>query len=191
MNSQLPFDPAQSVFVSIDIQPRKRVPWTEQNNLDVYRESGFSLEELNAGLNHLFDVAVPAAVRVSKWSRAKKMPRVFVHWAPGSKDFLNEPRVHDAFNVRPEDWTVSKTQMDGFPSSRLAAVLKEIGRGTLLMVGGHTRGCLGETAKSALAAGYRCVLVRDASYDCSIKRWPLGIAEVPYHAVVDSAEVLG
>jgi len=57
------------------------------------------------------------------------------------------------------------------------------------MIGGHTRGCLGDTARSAMKAGYACVLVRGASYDVSIRRWPLGIAEVPYHAVIDTQDL--
>jgi nicotinamidase-related amidase len=92
--------------------------------------------------------------------------------------------------MRPGDIVVSKTEMDAFISSDIAGILKRMGRRTLLMIGGHTRGCLGETAKSAIAAGFRCIVVRDATYDVSILRWPIGLAEVPYHAVVDTKDVL-
>lgn len=181
------------VFVSIDFQPRKRIVWTDENILEVYREEGFTLEELNDAVAHFHEVALPNAVRVAEFARARGMPRVFVHWAAseGSISVLEtQPRPHEDFNVAPEDFVVAKTKMDAFASSTIASVLEQIGRGTLLMVGGHTKGCLGETAGSAIANGYGCVLVRDASFDCSIERWPKGIEEVPYHRILSTEELL-
>ena len=82
-------------------------------------------------------------------------------------------------SLQPEDFVVPKTERDGFGSSDLADVLKSLGRNVLLMVGGHTKGCLGDTARSAIEAGYTCVCVRDATFDCSYERWPKGIQEIP------------
>jgi len=36
--SLMELDIGDTVFVSVDIQPRVRMPWTEQNLLDDYRE---------------------------------------------------------------------------------------------------------------------------------------------------------
>ena len=85
---------------------------------------------------------------------------------------------------------IAKTRMDAFGSSALAAVRRQIGRRTLLMAGGHPRGCLGETAKSAIQEGCRFILVRDGTFDCSILRWPKGIAEVPCALVLNTEELL-
>ena len=40
-------DIKDSVFVSIDIQPRDRIEWTKENILGTYKVSGFTLKELN------------------------------------------------------------------------------------------------------------------------------------------------
>lgn len=187
-------DLSDTAFVSIDIQPRERIVWTEENILDVYVRSGFTLEELNEAVRHFHKVALPNAVKVARLARAAGMPRVFVHWAAekcGGTPIRTQPRPHDDFDVRDDDIVIAKTEMDAFVSSTIESALAGLGRGTLLMVGGHSKGCLGETAKSAIARGYRCVLVRDASYDCSIIRWPKGIAEVPYHRILSTADIAG
>lgn len=170
------------VFVSVDIQPRGPRVWTRDNLHPDYIRDGFSPEELNAGEKHFQETVVPNALKLARWARANRVPRVFIHWAAG--------QPHDRFELFPEDRVVPKTEMDAFPSSDFGEVLKSIGRGTLLMIGGHTQGCLGRTAKSALAAGYICVLVRDASYDCSIVRWPKGIAAVPYQSIMETEQIL-
>jgi nicotinamidase-related amidase len=182
-------DLADTVFVSVDIQERPKVYWTSERiaaEFDDPRE--FGQDELNAAIDHFFDVLLPNALKVSDWAAQRKLPRIFVHWSTVQGN--DEPRPNDAFTIRPEDFVVSKTEMDAFISSNIAEILERIGRRTLLMIGGHTRGCLGETAKSAMAAGFRCIAVRDATYDVSILRWPIGLAEVPYHAVIDTEDVL-
>lgn len=182
-------DLADTVFVCIDIQQRPRVYWTPERFEATFKgDREFEIPELNAGVDHFFDVLLPNAVKVAEWAARNALPRIFVHWS--TQQANDEPRVNEAFDVSPGDIVISKTKMDAFTSSNIADVLAEIGRGTLLLVGGHTRGCLGETAKSALAAGFRCIAVRDATYDVSILRWPVGLAEVPYHEIVDTMEVL-
>jgi len=183
-------DPAGTVFVSIDIQQRPKVYWTAERMATAFEgESEFGIDELNAGIDHFFDVLLPNAVKVADWATEKNLPRVFVHWS--TQQDKDEPRINEAFRTRPGDVIISKTEMDAFISSNIVEVLKDLGRKTLLMIGGHTRGCLGETAKSALAAGYRCIAVRDATYDVSILRWPIGLEEVPYHAVINSEDLPG
>ena len=80
--------------------------------------------------------------------------------------------------------------MDAFGSSRIEEVLDAIGPKVLWMCGGHTKGCLGETAGSALARGYTVICIRDATFDCSQRRWPRGIAAVAYSAICEAADVL-
>ena len=180
-------DPSDTVFLSIDIQPRQRTPWTAEKRLEVFKREAFTLEELNQAVDHFFDVMLPNAVRVAEFARERKIPRFFVHWAAGTAGLRDdEARPHDSFHVKPADRIIPKIEMDAFPSSTIGPELKKLGRKTLIMVGGHSRGCLGETAKSALKAGYRCIAIRDATFDCSYARWPLGLAEVPYHSVVDT-----
>ena len=121
----------------------------------------------------------------------QQRPRTY--WTPRRvKETFREGEAFtlDELNAAVDDYVIAKTQRDAFASSNLAGVLAGLGRRTLLLMGGHTRGCLGDTARTALTAGYRCVLVRDATYDVSILRWPLGIAEAPYTAVIDTAELL-
>lgn len=175
-------DLADCVFVSIDIQPRPPRVWTKDNLDPDYIRDGFGPDELNAGEKHFQETVVPNALALARWARANRLPRVLVHWAASAP--------HDRFEIFPEDHVVPKTERDAFPSSNFGEILRGIGRKTLILIGGHTQGCLGQTAKSALKAGYRCVLVRDASFDCSIKRWPKGIAAVAYDGIVETRDVL-
>jgi nicotinamidase-related amidase len=171
------------VFVSIDIQPREPRVWTRGNLHPDYVRDGFSPEELNASEKHFQETVVPNALKLARWARERKLPRIFVHWADGAP--------HDRFEIFPEDFVVPKTERDAFPSSNFGEVLAATGRRTLLMIGGHTQGCLGRTATTAIKNGYRCLLVRDASFDCSIKRWPKGIAAVAYDGIFETEQVLG
>lgn len=181
-------DLSDTVFVCVDIQQRPRVYWTPQRFASAFQDSSeFEIPELNAAVDHFFDVLLPNAVKVAEWARDNALPRIFVHWSTLQAN--DEPRPNDAFKIGAGDFVIPKTEMNAFTSSDIAAILERTGRRTLLLVGGHTRGCLGETAKSALACGFRCIAVRDATYDVSIRRWPIGLAEVPYHAVIDTRDL--
>ena len=182
-----------TALVCVDIQPRIRLRWTQRNILPEYIREGFTLEELNAAIEHFHEVMLPNAVRVARFARDHNMPRIFVHWAEGIggiEILEDQPRPHDTFDIDENDFVIAKTQMDAFISSNISQVLADLSRRTLLMIGGHTRGCLGETAKSAIGQGYTCMVVEDATFDCSQKRWPKGIAEVPYHQVLNTVQLL-
>jgi nicotinamidase-related amidase len=179
-------DLAETVFVSIDIQPRAHRVWTAENRHPDFVRDGFDADDLNAAERHFQATALPNALRLAAWARRNGLPRVFVHWAGDGPD--NRP--HDRFELFPEDHVVPKTMRDAFPSSDFGRILERLGRKTLLLVGGHTQGCLGQTARSALERGYRCVLARDASFDCSLLRWPKGIAAVDYDLILETEEVL-
>jgi nicotinamidase-related amidase len=189
MPDPLKLDLADTTLVCIDIQQRPRTYWTPRRVKETFREGeAFTLDELNAAVDHFFEVLLPHAAGVAEFALRHGLPRVFVHWS--SVQGVDQPRPNEIFRLQVGDYVIAKTQRDAFASSNLAGVLAGLGRRTLLLMGGHTRGCLGDTARTALTAGYRCVLVRDATYDVSILRWPLGIAEAPYTAVIDTAELL-
>ncbi|HTL53355.1 MAG TPA: hypothetical protein VL860_12335, partial [Planctomycetota bacterium] len=94
-------NPADAVFLSIDIQPRRRELWTQAKVLEIYQRPAFTVEELNGGMNHFFDVALPNAVRVADAARAIGLPRVFVHWAAGCHGLpADEAHPHADFRVQ-------------------------------------------------------------------------------------------
>ncbi len=191
--SQTNISYADSVLICIDIQPRKRIIWTTHNILPEYIQEGFTLAELNQAITHFHEVMLPNAVKVAEFARDRKIPRIFVHWAPGAgaiEILEDQPRPHNAFDIYEDDFVIPKTEMDAFPSSNIDQTLDKLARRTLIMIGGHTMGCLGQTAKSAIKKGYTCVLVEDATFDCSQERWPKGIAEVPYHRIVTTEQLL-
>ena len=181
------------VFICVDIQPRKRIVWTEKNIIPEYIQEGFTLDELNQAITHYHEVMLPNAVKVAEFALDRKIPRVFVHWGPGAgaiEILEDQPRPHDVFDIGRDDFVIPKTQMDAFGSSNIEQVLEKLARLTLLMIGGHTMGCLGQTAKSAINKGYACVLIEDATFDCSQERWPKGISEVPYHRIMTTEQLL-
>ena len=184
---------SDTVFICVDIQPRKRIIWTDENIIPEYIQEGFTLTELNQAITHYHEVMLPNAVKVAEFARVRKIPRIFVHWAPGAgaiEILEDQPRPHDVLDIGRGDVVIPKTQMDAFPSSNIEQVLDKLARRTLLMIGGHTMGCLGQTAMSAIKEGYTCILVEDATFDCSQERWPKGIAEVPYHQIVTTEQLL-
>jgi len=173
---------ADSALVVIDFPAGPRKVWTAENILPVYVDSGFTLDELNDAQRHIHEVALPNALRLVALFRARSLPCVFAHWA--------DQAVPAGFAPREGEPVVPKTQMDAFCSSNIQAVLDEIAPRRLWMCGGHTQGCLGETARSALARGYPVICIRDATFDCSAIRWPTGIDAVDYHHVCCTADVL-
>jgi len=171
-----------AALLVIDFPDQPRKIWTADNILPVYVEEGFGLDELNDAQRHIHEVAMPNALKLTAGFRRRHLPCVFVHW--------EDRKVPPAFAPRDGEAVVGKTAMDAFGSSRIEQVLAEIGPRVLWACGGHTKGCLGETASSALRRGYIVICVRDATFDCSQRRWPTGIDAVGYSAVCDSADVL-
>lgn len=172
----------EAAFIVIDVQDWPRKTWTRENILPEYVEAGFTLEELNDAQRHLHEVAIPNTARLLDFFRARGVPCIFVHWQGG--------RVHPALAPREDEPVLPKTERDAFGSSDLERVLDKIGPTVLWMCGGHTKGCLGDTAATALARGYTVICIRDATFDCSYLRWPKGIARVAYHLVCNTDEVL-
>ena len=60
---------ADTVFVCVDIQERPKVYWTPERYAATFKESHeFGIEELNAAVDHFFDVLLPNAVKAAEWA---------------------------------------------------------------------------------------------------------------------------
>jgi isochorismate hydrolase len=188
--SDVNIDLNDAVLLSIDIQERGRKTWTWDNLLDCYCRAGWTPEDLNQTVAHYFDVMLPAALKVVEFMRAQRTPRIFVHWSESNPVLLDEDRPADAFKLRKSDIVLPKNERDAFASSQLQSTLRLLRRRTLIMIGGHTAGCLGDTAKSALAAGYKTMVVRDATFDACLLRLQAGLDETPYTAVIHSDDLI-
>lgn len=171
-----------AAFIVIDIQDWPRKVWTAANILPEYVEEGFTLEELTDAQRHLHEVVIPNTVRLLRFFRERAEPVIFVHWSGG--------RVAPQFEPREGEPVLPKTERNAFGSSDLETVLDRIKPTVLWTCGGHTKGCLGDTATEAIRRGYTVICIRDATFDCSQRRWPRGIEMVPYALVCDTADVL-
>jgi nicotinamidase-related amidase len=67
-------------------------------------------------------------------------------------------------------------------------VLENLGVENLVFVGGDAGACLGSSARSAIAAGYRVLCVEDATFDAAEKRRLEMLPEIGCHWVVTTAE---
>jgi len=205
------------VFVSVDHQPNVRHYFTAESIPTFYKEAGFSLEDLNAEVDHLFDVAKPNAVKVADACRQMKLPMIFVHWGYQFHDAMDldpETRNHflkhfgtefdkwphhitrpdskpyEGFKVRSGEYVIAKTAQDAFTSSNIDYVLKNLGAKNIVFIGGHTGGCLGRTSLSAKKRGYKMLCVEDACFDARRASRIARIEAVGYDHIVTTAEFL-
>jgi len=205
------------VFVSVDHQPNTRNYMTEESMPTWFKEAGDSVDDLNAAIDYLFDVAKPNAVKVADACRRMGLPMVFIHWGYQFHDAMDldpETRNHflknfgtdfdrwphhisredskpyEDFKVRPGEYVISKTAQDAFPSSNFEYVLQNLGAKNIVFVGGHTGGCLGRTSKSAKKRGYRMLCVEDTTFDARESTRIPKMQECNYDYVVTTEEFL-
>ncbi|UCD30045.1 MAG: isochorismatase family protein [Planctomycetota bacterium] len=205
------------VFISVDIQPSKKHHMTMESMPKGWRDRGFKLEDVNAALDFLHDVAIPNAVKTADACRQLKMPMIFVHWGYQFKDGMDlDPETrkgflqnhgtnyekwphyighqssspHEGFKVRPDEYVIAKTAQDAFPSSNIDYVLRNLGVKNVVFVGGHTGACLGKTSKSAKERGYRTLCIRDATWDARESTRIPNMKECNYDYIVSTAEFL-
>lgn len=208
----------QCAFVSIDFQEGPRGQCFKEEGLPpAYQRAGFTAASCNAAIDYEHDVARPNAKRVVDACRALKLPMVFVHWgyqfedgmdlAPAIRqsflqdlgdDYSRWPhhishpssRPCEMFGVREGEYVIAKTDQDAFTSSNIHFVLQNLGVKRIVFVGGHTAGCLGQSAKHAKRLGYETLCVADATYDAAESRRPEGIRDSGYNHVVTTDSFL-
>lgn len=110
-------------------------------------------------------------------ARAAEVPVVYIqHTMEGigsefEKDSDNW-QVHPDIAPLPDDVTSLKYTYDAFCDTNLDAKLKALGAEKLILCGLQTEVCVDTTTRSALAHGYRSVLVGDAhsTYDTDVMK---------------------
>lgn len=192
-----PLDPSffdSAAFISIDFQPPM---WRDEPLPKGFAELGITREHVVEARRYLVDEALPNARRVADGSRALGMPMLFVHWGYQFEDAMDlhpptysafmdnygpdtskwphhishaDSRPADELGVRPGEYIISKTAQDAFESSNIGFVLENLEVKNIVFVGGDTGACLGNSARSAIKAGYKVLCVKDATFDASQKR---------------------
>ncbi len=89
-----------------------------------------------------------------------------------------------AFNVGEGEYVIAKTGQDAFASSSLDFVLRNRGIEIIVFIGGHTEACLGKTAASAKARGYRTLCIEDATNNARESTRRKGIEEAGFDYVI-------
>jgi nicotinamidase-related amidase len=185
---------ANAAFVSIDFQPPM---WRDEPLPRGFAELGITQADVDEARRRLVEVALPNARRVADASRRLGLPMIFVHWGYQFPDAVDlDPAVYNSFlenygpdtstwphhishedsrpadelGVRPGEYVIAKTAQDAFVSSNIGFVLANLGVENIVFVGGDAGACLGNSARSAIAAGYRVLCVEDATFDASEKR---------------------
>jgi nicotinamidase-related amidase len=205
-------------LVSVDFQQGEEpAPLTDDRLPKLWRDMGFTAQDVNAANDYAWRVAGPNAVRVLEACRRHGMPRIFIHWGCLFRDGMDvDPEIREMqlkehgkgstgwiphvslpgsrpasyFHVREDEYVLPKTGQDAFTSSNLEFVLKNLRVRSIVFVGGHTGACLGKTAKSAKGRGYSILCVRDATFDARQSARIPNIEKVGYHYVVSTDQVI-
>lgn len=208
------------VFVSVDFQgDGKLEPLTEANLPAVWREMGFSVNDVNAARDFALKTALPNAVKVADACRALGLPRIFIHWGYLFEDamdldpeirasmckeygtdyaryggYIEQPESQPAaaFNIQRDDYVLPKAGRDAFDSSNIDFVLRNLETKNIVFVGGHTNagGCLGKTARSAMKQGYKTLCIRDATFNARESTREQDIIDTKYSQVINTTEFL-
>lgn len=201
-----------AAFVSIDFQPPM---WRDEPLPKHFPEIGITREHVDEARRFLVETALPNARRVADGSRLLGLPMIFVHWGYQFADAMDlDPSTYNAFmdnygpdtskwphhisapdskpadqlGVRSGEYVIAKTAQDAFASSNIGFVLKNLGVRNIVFVGGDTGACLGGSARSAIAAGYRILCVKDATFDASERMRLENFERIGCHHVVSTAE---
>ncbi|MCC6698417.1 MAG: isochorismatase family protein [Candidatus Hydrogenedentes bacterium] len=205
-------------FVSIDIQEGSRpAPMTLDQVPALWREMGFTAEDVNAANDFAWDVALPNAVKVVDACRTLRLPMIFVHWGYRFEDGMDlDPSIRKAMlkehgtdyakwsghisqpgsqpakilGVRDGEYVIAKTAQDAFSSSSIDFVLRNLDVKNIVFVGGHTGACLGKSAKSAKRLGYTILCIHDATTNARESSRMKDIEETGYDYVLSTAEFL-
>ncbi len=202
-------------FVCIDIQPAKRGHMDENSVPKLWRTMGITADDVNAANDFAIDVAYPNARKVVDACRSLHLPMIFVHWGCLFRDgmdldpavrqeFLNQhgtnyaawghclgdaaSRPADELGVRPGDYVLPKSGQDAFNSSNIKFLLANLGARNLVFIGGHTEACLGRTATSAKAQGFKTLCIADATFNARESTRLKGIEQSKYDHVLTTAE---
>ena len=205
-------------FVSVDLQEGGApTPLTETEVPLLWKQMGFTAEDVNAANTFAWEVALPNAVKVADACRTLGLPMIFVHWGYFFEDDMDldpdirktmldehgtdyakwsgyngQPgsQVTKVFNVRQGDYVIAKAAQDAFCSSNIDFVLRNLGVKRIVFVGGHTGACLGKTAASAKRLGYTTLCVKDATNNARESSRESDIQATGYDYVVTTTTFL-
>ncbi len=183
-------------FLCIDLQENAADPFgppkpvTDATMPPLWKEMGFTPEDVNEANDFAYRVCAPNARRVADACLGAGLPRIFVHWGARYEDLCDiDPEVRSllvqegpdpgtcrktyppssrerpaAFlGVRDGDYVLAKTAQDAFRATPLEFMLRNLRVRNLVFVGGHTGACLGKTARTARELGYGTLCVEDAT----------------------------
>jgi len=205
-------------LVCVDIQEGARgLALSYQELPGIWREMGFSADDVNTANTFAWDVAFPNAVKVTEASRRLGLKMLFIHWGYLFEDAMDlDPDIYQSFrkdfgddarkwpghisrpdsrpakalNIQPGEYVIAKAAQDAFASCNIAFVLRNLGVKNLVMIGGHTEACLCKTAKSAKRLGWRTLCIHDATSNARESTRRKGIDEAGFDYVISTAEYL-
>lgn len=109
---------------------------------------------------------VERAAQVLKAARQAKVPIIYV--VPGGPGRGSNPAgsdIHPGVAPTPDDPVVPKARMGAFSTTGLDAMLRQMGRDTLVLLGVATSGCVLSTARWGFDLNYKLLIVGDACSD--------------------------
>ena len=106
---------------------------------------------------------VQKAARVLQGARQAGIPVVYV--VPGGREGIPEPEFHAEITPAQGEKMVTKSRIGSFSTTGLDALLRQMGRDTLVLMGVATSGCVLSTLRWAADLNYKLVVVADACSD--------------------------
>ena len=109
---------------------------------------------------------VQSATQVLKGARQAGIPVIYVvHRGRGFEESSTETDIHPGVSPASGETIISKTKTSPFSNTGLDALLREMGRDTLVLMGVSTSGCVLSTIRWAADIGFKLVVVADACSD--------------------------
>lgn len=175
-------------------------------------KKGYTPEAVRSALVFAKETAMPNSIKTVELFHSKKIPIVYLRWGSHNPKALDmEPKVrkyHEQFlGNDPTKWgifdikidprltvidpgiEVIKTGHDGFTSSNLEYVLKNLNVNTIFLIGGHTNACYLATAKSAKDKGYYTISVEDATTDALETTRISGIKKANFNQIIKTEDI--
>ncbi len=179
---------------------------------DDYKKLGATPEDVLAAMKFSRDVTLPNAKKVVAFFKSKNIPVIYLRWGSLESSALDmEPKARKyhqmALGPDPKKWgifntavnpelkaiepgiEVVKTGHDGFTSSNLDYVLKNLNVKNLFMIGGHTNACFFAAAQSAKKRKYTVIAIEDATWDALESTRISGIKKAKVDLIMNTSQL--
>lgn len=177
-----------------------------------WAKTGIKPEDIVNAAKFDREIAFPNSLKTVRFFANKNLPIIYLRWGTFHPKALDMEPIVRKYHVQylgddPKKWgifdiqidpslteisqgiEVVKTGHDGFMSSNLDFVLRNLGIKKLYMIGGHTNACYLTTAQSAKKKEYTTISIEDATTDAAESRRLMGIEKAKFDYIIKTKDL--